>query len=58
VSCGCVFDGKGCSNTDSACPAFSDPGLNFGNGTFLAGRRPQFFGFDAATFEALTVCIY
>jgi Glycosyl hydrolase family 81 C-terminal domain/Glycosyl hydrolase family 81 N-terminal domain len=32
VSCGCLFDGKKCSNKYPDCPAFSDQGLNFGNG--------------------------
>lgn len=31
VSCGCNFDGDGCSNSYPDCPAFGDPGLNFGN---------------------------
>ena len=37
VNCGCYFDGYGCSNEAPNCPAFSDQGLNFGNGTFCSG---------------------
>lgn len=33
VSCGCLFEGDGCKNQYPDCPAFSDQGLNFGNGT-------------------------
>jgi endo-1,3(4)-beta-glucanase len=32
ASCGCLYDGAGCSNRYPDCPAFTDPGLNFGNG--------------------------
>lgn len=32
ISCGCVWDGDGCSNQLPDCPATSDQGLNFGNG--------------------------
>ena len=35
VSCGCVFDGDNCQTHFPNCPAFSDPGLNFGNGKLL-----------------------
>jgi endo-1,3(4)-beta-glucanase len=31
VSCGCLFDGTTCKNKFPDCPAFDDPGLNFGN---------------------------
>ena len=31
-NCGCYFDGNGCGNKYPNCPAFSDGGLNFGNG--------------------------
>jgi hypothetical protein len=31
VSCGCLFNGKKCGNKFPDCPAFGDPGLNFGN---------------------------
>lgn len=38
VSCGCDFDGDDevgvCRNKFPDCPAFYDPGLNFGNGRF------------------------
>lgn len=34
VSCGCSYDGQGCANKFPDCPAFSDPGLNFGNGFY------------------------
>ena len=38
VSCGCDFNGNDtvgiCRNKFPECPAFADPGLNFGNGTF------------------------
>jgi hypothetical protein len=36
VSCGCLFDGKKCENHYPDCPAFSDQGLNFGNGEFIS----------------------
>ena len=39
VSCGCDFHGNDevgvCRNTFPDCPAFYDPGLNFGNGKSL-----------------------
>jgi endoglucanase Acf2 len=31
ASCGCNFDGSGCENKFPDCPAFENPGLNFGN---------------------------
>ena len=31
ANCGCLFDDGACSNTFPDCPAFSMPGLNFGN---------------------------
>jgi hypothetical protein len=31
ASCGCLYEGTGCSNRYPDCPAFTDPGLNFGN---------------------------
>ena len=31
VNCGCWFNGYGCDNVYPNCPAYSDPGLNFGN---------------------------
>ena len=31
VSCGCYMEGTDCINRYPNCPAFSDPGLNFGN---------------------------
>ena len=36
VSCGCYFNGDtgSCDNKFPDCPAFSDPGLNFGNGFY------------------------
>jgi len=36
VSCGCLFNGEGCDNDASAgdCPAYTDPGLDFGNGFY------------------------
>mmetsp|Transcript_7930 Transcript_7930/g.23402 ORF Transcript_7930/g.23402 Transcript_7930/m.23402 type:complete len:1211 (+) Transcript_7930:263-3895(+) len=34
VSCGCYFDGTQCTNRFPNCPAFVDPGLNFGNGFY------------------------
>ena len=36
ISCGCLFDDKTrtCSNQFPNCPAYSDPGLNFGNGFY------------------------
>jgi endo-1,3(4)-beta-glucanase len=34
VSCGCLFNGKGCDNVFPNCPSYSDPGLNFGNGFY------------------------
>ena len=33
-NCGCYFDGNGCGNKYPYCPAFSDSGLNFGNGFY------------------------
>ena len=47
VSCGCDFqendddDGASCSNRAPDCPAFSDQGLNFGNGKSIHGCLPQ-----------------
>ena len=42
VSCGCDFDDKiqGCRNHFPDCPTFTDPGLDFGNGTSL-GAGPS-----------------
>lgn len=37
ISCGCLFDHGHCNNIFPDCPAFSDPGLNFGNGELLFG---------------------
>lgn len=36
ISCGCLFDSHimSCSNQFPDCPSISDPGLDFGNGTF------------------------
>lgn len=36
VNCGCYFNGKtkGCDNKFPNCPAFTDQGLNFGNGFY------------------------
>lgn len=36
VSCGCLFNGDtmSCNNAYPNCPAFDDPGLNFGNGFY------------------------
>jgi endo-1,3(4)-beta-glucanase len=34
VSCGCLYDGGQCTNQSPDCPAFTDPGLNFGNGFY------------------------
>lgn len=34
VSCGCHMEGTECMNRYPDCPAFSDPGLNFGNGFY------------------------
>jgi len=34
VNCGCNFNGDGCDNQIPDCPAFSDQGLNFGNGFY------------------------
>ncbi|KAL7552098.1 hypothetical protein ACHAWF_015310 [Thalassiosira exigua] len=34
VSCGCWFDGWGCSNAYPNCPSYVDPGLNFGQGFY------------------------
>jgi len=34
VSCGCIMEGTRCKNRYPNCPAFSDPGLNFGNGFY------------------------
>ena len=34
VSCGCQYDGGKCTNVFPECPAFTDQGLNFGNGFY------------------------
>jgi len=34
VNCGCNWNGDGCSNVVPDCPAYADPGLNFGNGFY------------------------
>ena len=34
VSCGCHMEGEECMNRFPDCPAFVDPGLNFGNGFY------------------------
>ena len=41
VSCGCLFDGKKCKNRFPECPAFDDPGLNFGNGKSKLRKRQR-----------------
>ena len=42
VNCGCLFDGKKCSNKYPDCPAFSDQGLNFGNGESITSEPDHF----------------
>ncbi len=37
-SCGCAFDHGKCMNVFPDCPAFSDPGLDFGNGENTCGE--------------------
>ncbi|EJK74617.1 hypothetical protein THAOC_03693, partial [Thalassiosira oceanica] len=41
VSCGCLFNGRDCDNDARGgdCPAYADPGLDFGNG-FYNGDLP------------------
>ena len=34
ISCGCLFNGQDCDNIYPNCPAYSDPGLNFGQGMY------------------------
>ena len=34
ISCGCMYDGGQCTNVFPDCPAFTDQGLNFGNGFY------------------------
>lgn len=34
VSCGCLYDDGKCTNVFPECPAFTDQGLNFGNGFY------------------------
>lgn len=34
VSCGCLYSGGVCTNVFPECPAFTDQGLNFGNGFY------------------------
>ena len=40
VSCGCDFEKGKCRNKFPDCPGFSDPGLNFGNGTWATLPMP------------------
>lgn len=47
VSCGCYFDSGTlkCGNAFPNCPAFTDPGLNFGNGMIILNNAILLFYF-------------
>jgi hypothetical protein len=45
VSCGCLYQDGACTNQSPDCPAFTDQGLNFGNGFYNGKDRFRCFCF-------------